>query len=143
MNYIKIMKASILIKSDFRGIVNEINVALICFCMCTRRIRFSSSSSLPYGAMPVYPGPQRNGSDISLDLTPLSLLTGASPLPASSTPLHKLTRLERVALEIVETEQAYVRDLKSIVEVRIRHSMYHVSYYKKICIKWNLQPNKL
>ncbi|XP_039526769.1 mucin-4 isoform X2 [Pimephales promelas] len=76
----------------------------------------SSSSSLPYGAMPVYPGPQRNGSDISLDLTPLSLLTGASPLPASSTPLHKLTRLERVALEIVETEQAYVRDLKSIVE---------------------------
>lgn len=80
----------------------------------------SSSSSLPYGALPVYPGPQRNGSDISLDLTPLSLLTGASPHPASTTPLPKLTRLERVALEIVETEQAYVRDLKSIVEVRIR-----------------------
>ncbi|XP_051717936.1 pleckstrin homology domain-containing family G member 2 isoform X3 [Ctenopharyngodon idella] len=76
----------------------------------------SSSSSLPYGALPVYPGPQRNGSDISLDLTPLSLLTGASPHPASTTPLPKLTRLERVALEIVETEQAYVRDLKSIVE---------------------------
>jgi len=38
------MKASILIKSDFIGIVNEINVALICFGMCTRRIRFSSSS---------------------------------------------------------------------------------------------------
>ncbi|XP_016391075.1 uncharacterized protein LOC107726101 isoform X1 [Sinocyclocheilus rhinocerous] len=76
----------------------------------------SSSSSLPYGAVPAYPGPQRNGSDISLDLTPLSLLTGAGPLPASTTPLPKLTRLERVALEIVETEQAYVRDLKSIVE---------------------------
>ncbi|XP_067220461.1 pleckstrin homology domain-containing family G member 2-like [Chanodichthys erythropterus] len=76
----------------------------------------SSSSSLPYGAMPAYPGPQRNGSDISLDLTPLSLLTGASPHPASTTPLPKITRLERVAQEIVETEQAYVRDLKSIVE---------------------------
>uniref|UniRef100_A0A9J7X7X0 Pleckstrin homology domain containing, family G (with RhoGef domain) member 2 n=1 Tax=Cyprinus carpio carpio TaxID=630221 RepID=A0A9J7X7X0_CYPCA len=76
----------------------------------------SSSSSLPYGAVPAYPGPQRNGSDISLDLTPLSLLTGASPLPASTTPQPKLTRLERVVLEIVETEQAYVRDLKSIVE---------------------------
>ncbi|XP_016129030.1 uncharacterized protein [Sinocyclocheilus grahami] len=76
----------------------------------------SSSSSLPYGAVPTYPGPQRNGSDISLDLTPLSLLTGAGPLRASTTPLPKLTRLERVALEIVETEQAYVRDLKSIVE---------------------------
>ncbi|KAL0174117.1 hypothetical protein M9458_030085, partial [Cirrhinus mrigala] len=76
----------------------------------------SSSSSLPYGAVPAYPGPQRNGSDISLDLTPLSLLTGAGPLATSTTPLPKLTRLERVALEIVETEQAYVRDLKSIVE---------------------------
>ncbi|XP_043114289.1 pleckstrin homology domain-containing family G member 2-like isoform X1 [Puntigrus tetrazona] len=76
----------------------------------------SSSSSLPYGAVPTYPAPQRNGSDISLDLTPLSLLTGAGPLPTSTTPLPKLTRLERVALEIVETEQAYVRDLKSIVE---------------------------
>lgn len=76
----------------------------------------SSSSSLPYGAVPSYPGPQRNGSDISLDLTPLSLLTGAGPLPTSTTPMPKLSRLERVALEIVETEQAYVRDLKSIVE---------------------------
>uniref|UniRef100_A0A8C2FKM0 Pleckstrin homology domain containing, family G (with RhoGef domain) member 2 n=1 Tax=Cyprinus carpio TaxID=7962 RepID=A0A8C2FKM0_CYPCA len=76
----------------------------------------SSSSSLPYGAVPAYSRPQRNGSDISLDLTPVSLLTGAGPLPASTTPLPKLTRLERVALEIVETEQAYVRDLKSIVE---------------------------
>lgn len=89
--------------------------------------------------MPAYPGPQRNGSDISLDLTPLSLLTGASPHPASTTPLPKLTRLERVALEIVETEQAYVRDLKSIVEVRTSYmfSMYHV------CKKRSLQPDKL
>lgn len=52
---------------------------------------------------------------------------------AMATP-RQLTRLERVALEIVETEQAYVRDLKSIVEVRnrmticdviIRYSVYH------------------
>ncbi|XP_014017638.2 uncharacterized protein isoform X2 [Salmo salar] len=76
----------------------------------------SSSSSLPYGAVPAYPSsPQRNGSDISLDLTPLSQLpTGVNPATAVSLP--KLSRLERVALEIVETEQAYVRDLKSIVE---------------------------
>nr|XP_694345.6 pleckstrin homology domain-containing family G member 2 [Danio rerio] len=76
----------------------------------------SSSSSLPYGAVPAYPGPQHNGSDISLDLTPLSLLAGAGALSTSTTTLPKLTRLERVALEILETEQAYVRDLKSIVE---------------------------
>ncbi|TRY89857.1 hypothetical protein DNTS_024921 [Danionella cerebrum] len=74
----------------------------------------SSSSSLPYGAVPAYPGPQRNGSDISLDLTPLSLLT--TGMSSSTIPMAKLSRLERVALEIVETEQAYVRDLKSIVE---------------------------
>ena len=36
----------------------------------------------------------------------------------SFTLVPKLSRMERVALEIVETEQAYVRDLKSIVEVR-------------------------
>lgn len=82
----------------------------------------SSSSSLPYGAVPAYPSsPQRNGSDISLDLTPLSQLpTGVNPATAVSLP--KLSRLERVALEIVETEQAYVRDLKSIVEVRKKSS---------------------
>ncbi|KAJ7990293.1 hypothetical protein DPEC_G00298810 [Dallia pectoralis] len=76
----------------------------------------SSSSSLPYGAVPTYPcSPQRNGSDISLDLTPLSQ---ALPLGPSATPPAppKLSHLERVVLEIVETEQAYVRDLKSIVE---------------------------
>lgn len=96
----------------------------------------SSSSSLPYGAVPSYPGPQRNGSDISLDLTPLSLLTGASPLPGSTTPMPKLTRLERVALEIVETEQAYVRDLKSIVEVRTIYMLlciYVVSFCDTMC----------
>ncbi|XP_041730970.1 uncharacterized protein LOC121562872 isoform X2 [Coregonus clupeaformis] len=76
----------------------------------------SSSSSLPYGAVPAFPSsPQRNGSDISLDLTPLSQLpAGVNPATPASPP--KLSRLERVALEIVETEQAYVRDLKSIVE---------------------------
>ncbi|XP_054868247.1 pleckstrin homology domain-containing family G member 2 isoform X2 [Amphiprion ocellaris] len=101
----------------------------------------SSSSSLPYGAMPSYNAsssssstPKRNGSDISLDLTPLvtagggggvAKATGGGHAPnghvanqsmaAAVTP-KQLSRLERVALEIVETEQAYVRDLKSIVE---------------------------
>ncbi|XP_026853467.2 LOW QUALITY PROTEIN: uncharacterized protein plekhg2 [Electrophorus electricus] len=76
----------------------------------------SSSSSLPYSAVTADPSPQRNGSDISLDLTPLSLLPGVGAEPGAATPLPKLSRLERVELEIVETEQAYVRDLKSIVE---------------------------
>lgn len=40
----------------------------------------------------------------------------ANPVAAFATP-KQLSRLERVVLEIVETEQAYVRDLKSIVEV--------------------------
>lgn len=113
----------------------------------------SSSSSLPYGAVPTYnvsssssssSTPKRNGSDISLDLTPLvtphgagvpggggagvTTVTGgsqapnghaASPAVAMAAPSPRpLSRLERVILEIVETEQAYVRDLKSIVEVR-------------------------
>uniref|UniRef100_H3D0T0 DH domain-containing protein n=1 Tax=Tetraodon nigroviridis TaxID=99883 RepID=H3D0T0_TETNG len=45
--------------------------------------------------------------------------SGATPSGghASAAP-RQLSRLERVVLEIVETEQAYVRDLKSIVEVR-------------------------
>lgn len=76
----------------------------------------SSSSSL------------QNGSDISLDLTPIgtgsgssvAMVTGqstANQAAAGAGPKPKpLSRLERVALEIVETEQAYVRDLKSIVE---------------------------
>ncbi|XP_016536482.1 pleckstrin homology domain-containing family G member 3 isoform X1 [Poecilia formosa] len=106
----------------------------------------SSSSSLPYGAVPAYNAssstPKRNGSDISLDLTPLvTPPTGAAvpvgggvskmaaaghahnehtanpvaALPAGAAP-RQLSRLDRVILEIVETEQTYVRDLKSIVE---------------------------
>ncbi|KAK2846551.1 hypothetical protein Q5P01_009550 [Channa striata] len=108
----------------------------------------SSSSSLPYGAALTYNAassststPKRNGSDISLDLTPLvtphgggvgaggvcvaKVTGGGHPPnghvvnPAASavvaTP-RQLSRLERVVMEIVETEQAYVRDLKSIVE---------------------------
>lgn len=41
-----------------------------------------------------------------------AMLAGAIP--------RQLSRLERVILEIVETEQTYVRDLKSIVEVRAK-----------------------
>lgn len=90
----------------------------------------SSSSSLPCGAVPAYPSlPQRNGSDISLDLMPLS-----GSASSSSTTMPKLSRLQRVLLEIVETEQAYVRDLKSIVEVWvlihtiITHTIYFHSF---------------
>lgn len=88
--------------------------------------------------------PKRNGSDISLDLTPLvtpqggggggaggvcvAMVTGGGhpanghvanqvAAAAVATP-RQLSRLERVMMEIVDTEQAYVRDLKSIVEVR-------------------------
>lgn len=104
----------------------------------------SSSSSLPYGAVPAYvtssssstaSTPKRNSSDISLDLTPITTLHGgvtkatgvthapkrhtANQVPAAveATP-RQLSRLQRVVLEIVQTEQAYVRDLRSIVEVR-------------------------
>ncbi|XP_043976691.1 pleckstrin homology domain-containing family G member 3 isoform X2 [Gambusia affinis] len=106
----------------------------------------SSSSSLPYGAVPAYNAssstPKRNGSDISLDLTPLVTPPTGAPVPvgggvskmAAAGHAHKghttnpaaalpagaaarqLSRLDRVILEIVETEQTYVRDLKSIVE---------------------------
>ncbi|KAM4590257.1 uncharacterized protein plekhg2 [Fundulus diaphanus] len=111
----------------------------------------SSSSSLPYGTVPAYNASlslsssstqKRNGSDISLDLTPLVTANSGAPptggegvakstaanhahnghitnavaaMSAGATP-RRLSRLERVILEIVETEQAYVRDLKSIVE---------------------------
>uniref|UniRef100_A0A674IHL6 Pleckstrin homology and RhoGEF domain containing G2 n=1 Tax=Terrapene triunguis TaxID=2587831 RepID=A0A674IHL6_9SAUR len=74
-----------------------------------------------------------NGCDISLDLTPVALLEGPaegppggakrgggsawSPGPARARERRvKLSQLDRVVLEIVETEQAYVRDLRSIVE---------------------------
>uniref|UniRef100_A0A8C4GWH1 Pleckstrin homology domain containing, family G (with RhoGef domain) member 2 n=1 Tax=Dicentrarchus labrax TaxID=13489 RepID=A0A8C4GWH1_DICLA len=116
----------------------------------------SSSSSLPYGAVPTYNAslsasstPKRNGSDISLDLTPLVTPHGggggvpggggggvcvakatdgghppnghvadaaAAAAAAVATPRRQLSRMDRVMMEIVETEQAYVRDLKSIVE---------------------------
>nr|XP_015196533.1 PREDICTED: pleckstrin homology domain-containing family G member 2 isoform X2 [Lepisosteus oculatus] len=72
------------------------------------------------GSLPYAP-PQRNGSDISLDLTPLSQLeergrAGHALAALGDAGRAKLSRLDRVVLEIVETEQAYVRDLKSIVE---------------------------
>ncbi|KAM4689924.1 pleckstrin homology domain-containing family G member 1-like, partial [Rhinophrynus dorsalis] len=75
---------------------------------------------------------QQNGSDISLDLTPMSQLEGESGglamdrtflgytwspiLRKARDPKTKLSHVDRVVLEILETEQAYVRDLKSIVE---------------------------
>ncbi|XP_073497809.1 pleckstrin homology domain-containing family G member 2 [Phyllobates terribilis] len=76
--------------------------------------------------------PQQNGSDISLDLTPVAQLesehkvlsneraflgcTWSPILRKAKDPKAKLSHVDRVVLEILETEQAYVRDLKSIVE---------------------------
>ncbi|XP_042294803.1 pleckstrin homology domain-containing family G member 2 [Sceloporus undulatus] len=89
---------------------------------------FGSSGGLG-GCPPSYP--HQNGSDISLDLTPVAFLDG----PGGDVPAYpkehsgwlscpgrakerrmKLSHLDRVVMEIVETEQAYVRDLRSIVE---------------------------
>uniref|UniRef100_A0A8C0GQJ5 DH domain-containing protein n=1 Tax=Chelonoidis abingdonii TaxID=106734 RepID=A0A8C0GQJ5_CHEAB len=96
---------------------------------------FGSSGALGGGCPAGYPpDTQQNGSDISLDLTPVALLEGPaegslggakcggggsawSPGPARARERRvKLSQLDRVVLEIVETEQAYVRDLRSIVE---------------------------
>lgn len=66
--------------------------------------------------------------DLAPGPTPASLASRPEPLPGPPIRLHlspvgtpglvKPSTLERVAREIVETEQAYVRDLRSIVEVR-------------------------
>ncbi|XP_072346032.1 uncharacterized protein [Scyliorhinus torazame] len=90
--------------------------------------------------------PPQHGSDISLDLMPVNHLKApseemngrienrgidsnghtprtdylnviwSSVTPKPKEPLAKLSHVDRVAKEIIETEQAYVRDLKSIVE---------------------------
>uniref|UniRef100_A0A670YTY4 DH domain-containing protein n=1 Tax=Pseudonaja textilis TaxID=8673 RepID=A0A670YTY4_PSETE len=86
-------------------------------------------SSIGLGGCPP-PYSQQNGSDISLDLTPVTLLDrladtpgdgqqccGWAPGPGRAKERRiKPSHLDRVVLEIVETEQAYVRDLRSIVE---------------------------
>lgn len=89
-------------------------------------------SSVVLGGCPSGPYSQQNGSDISLDLTPVALLDRLADTPGDGQQCCswapgpgrakerriKLSHLDRVVLEIVETEQAYVRDLRSIVEVR-------------------------
>ncbi|KAM3910903.1 pleckstrin homology domain-containing family G member 2 [Leptodactylus fuscus] len=93
---------------------------------------FGSSGTLgsSHYCSPSYP--QQNGSDISLDLTPVAQLeiehkvlsneraflgcTWSPILRKARDPKAKLSHVDRVVLEILETEQAYVRDLKSIVE---------------------------
>ncbi|XP_074872838.1 pleckstrin homology domain-containing family G member 2 isoform X2 [Carettochelys insculpta] len=96
---------------------------------------FGSSGALGGGGPAGYPSDaQPSGSDINLDLTPVALLEGPaeakwspggakrssgawSPGPTRTRERRaKLSQLDRVVLEIVETEQAYVRDLRSIVE---------------------------
>lgn len=66
--------------------------------------------------------------DLAPGPTPACLASRPEPLPGPPIRLHlspvgtpglaKPSMLERVAREIVETERAYVRDLRSIVEVR-------------------------
>lgn len=94
---------------------------------------FGSSGTLGTSQYCTPSYPQQNGSDISLDLTPVAQLesehkglpneraflgcTWSPILRKAKDPKAKLCHLDRVVLEILETEQAYVRDLKSIVEV--------------------------
>ncbi|XP_045387993.1 pleckstrin homology domain-containing family G member 2 isoform X2 [Lemur catta] len=88
-------------------------------------------------AAPAMASPRGSGSSTSLSTvgsegdpapgpTPACSASRPEPLPGPPIRLHlspvglpasaKLSRLERVAREIVETERAYVRDLRSIVE---------------------------
>lgn len=86
-------------------------------------------------AAPLMASLRGSGSSTSLstvgsegDPAPACSASGPEPLPEPPIRLHlspvgvqgsvKPSRLERVAREIVETERAYVRDLRSIVEVR-------------------------
>nr|XP_008510024.1 PREDICTED: pleckstrin homology domain-containing family G member 2-like isoform X2 [Equus przewalskii] len=90
-------------------------------------------------ANPAMASPRGSGSSTSLSTvgsegdpapgpTPTCSTSKPEPLPGPPISLHlspmgtpssaKPSRLERVAREIVETERAYVRDLRSIVEVR-------------------------
>lgn len=90
-------------------------------------------------ATPAMTSPRGSGSSTSLSTvgsegdpapgpTPACSASRPEPLPGPPIRLHlspvgtpgsaKPSRLERVAREIVETERAYVRDLRSIVEVR-------------------------
>lgn len=89
-------------------------------------------------AAPTMTSPRGSGSSTSLSTvgsegdpapgpTPACSASRPEPLPGPPIRLHlspvgipgsaKPSRLERVAREIVETERAYVRDLRSIVEV--------------------------
>ncbi|KAK7881938.1 hypothetical protein WMY93_028112 [Mugilogobius chulae] len=101
----------------------------------------SSSSSL------------QNGSDISLDLTPIGSGGGAGVAMVTGQPSSNqqaagpcprpMTRLERVALEIVETEQAYVRDLKSIVESEAFdiYTLYCMNYPNSVAVLRDLMQD--
>lgn len=99
----------------------------------------SCFSPLAAPATPAMASPRGSGSSTSLSTVgsegdpapgpaPACSASRPEPLPGPPIRLHlspvgtpgsaKPSRLERVAREIVETERAYVRDLRSIVEVR-------------------------
>ncbi|XP_060711990.1 uncharacterized protein plekhg2 [Hemiscyllium ocellatum] len=97
----------------------------------------SNGTLVPTTSALSYPPPL--GCDISLDLTPVShtkaplgegntrrgnltmdvprgIPWSPPPIPQTKEPLAKLSHVDRVMKEIIETERAFVRDLKSIVE---------------------------
>ncbi|XP_043533707.1 pleckstrin homology domain-containing family G member 1-like [Chiloscyllium plagiosum] len=97
----------------------------------------SNGTLVPTTSALSYPPPL--GCDISLDLTPVShtkaplgegntrrgnltmdvprgVPWSPPPIPQTKEPLAKLSHVDRVMKEIIETERAFVRDLKSIVE---------------------------
>ncbi|XP_072405643.1 uncharacterized protein [Chiloscyllium punctatum] len=97
----------------------------------------SNGTLVPNTSALSYPPPL--GCDISLDLTPVShtkaplgegntrrgnltmdvprgVPWSPPPIPQTKEPLAKLSHVDRVMKEIIETERAFVRDLKSIVE---------------------------
>ncbi|KAI3364694.1 hypothetical protein L3Q82_011472 [Scortum barcoo] len=71
------------------------------------------------GAWP-HPEPERKGQYLSLNNNTEPSQTSCrptSPLNRSMAPNPQLTYLDRVVMEIIETERMYVRDLRMIVEV--------------------------
>ncbi|KAK2088423.1 Pleckstrin y domain-containing G member 2 [Saguinus oedipus] len=114
----------------------------VCDCATVCETRTGDSSDLLFHtpaapAAPAMASPRGSGSSTSLSTvgsegdpapgpTPACSASRPEPLPGPPIRLHlspvgipgsaKPSRLERVAREIVETERAYVRDLRSIVE---------------------------
>ncbi len=80
---------------------------------------------------------QQNSSNTSNNNSS-SVSNSFSPFAASTmAPNPKLTYLDRVVMEIIETERMYVRDLRSIVEVSVSLNL------SKQMVTFNCQSNKM